>query len=211
MQFKKLFTQEVSGQYLLDLPKDYAEKTNWPLVVFLHGYSESGDDLEMVRNTGLAKLVAEGKQFPFVLVSPQCPAGFYWRGNVIIGLIDQIVENYSIDTSRVYMTGKSMGGYGTWQISHEYPERFAAIAPIAGGGLFVSPYFMERLKGLPVWAFHDKRDDLVPYQESVRMVEGVNVAGGNAKLTTYDQGTHDAWTEAYNNDELYDWFLKHSK
>ena len=211
MQFKKLFTQEVSGQYLLDLPKDYAEKTNWPLVVFLHGYGESGDDLEMVRNTGLAKLVAEGKQFPFVLVSPQCPAGFYWRGNVIIGLIDQIVENYSIDTSRIYMTGKSMGGYGTWQIAHEYPERFAAIAPIAGGGLFVSPYFMERLKGLPVWAFHDKRDDLVPYQESVRMVEGVNVAGGNAKLTTYDQGTHDAWTEAYNNDELYDWFLKHSK
>ncbi len=211
MQFKKLFTQEVSGQYLLDLPKDYAEKTNWPLVVFLHGYSESGEDLEMVRNTGLAKLVAEGKQFPFVLVSPQCPAGFYWRGNVIIGLIDQIVENYSIDTSRIYMTGKSMGGYGTWQISHEYPKRFAAIAPIAGGGLFVSPYFMERLKELPVWAFHDKRDDLVPYQESVRMVEGVNVAGGNAKLTTYDQGTHDAWTEAYNNDELYDWFLKHSK
>ena len=211
MQFKKLFTQEVSGQYLLDLPKDYAEKTNWPLVVFLHGYGESGDDLEMVRNTGLAKLVAEGKQFPFVLVSPQCPAGFYWRGNVIIGMIDEIVENYSIDTSRIYMTGKSMGGYGTWQISHEYPERFAAIAPIAGGGLFVSPYFMERLKGLPVWAFHDKRDDLVPYQESVRMVEGVNVAGGNAKLTTYDQGTHDAWTEAYNNDELYDWFLKHSK
>ena len=211
MQFKKLFTQEVSGQYLLDLPKDYAEKTNWPLVIFLHGYGESGDDLEMVRNTGLAKLVAEGKQFPFVLVSPQCPAGFYWRGNVIIGLIDQIVENYSIDTSRIYMTGKSMGGYGTWQISHEYPERFAAIAPIAGGGLFVSPYFVERLKGLPVWAFHDKRDDLVPYQESVRMVEGVDVAGGNAKLTTYDQGTHDAWTEAYNNDELYDWFLKHSK
>ena len=128
-----------------------------------------------------------------------------------MGLIDKIVENYSIDTSRVYMTGESMGGYGTWQISHEYPERFAAIAPIAGGGLFVSPYFMERLKGLPVWAFHDKRDDLVPYQESVRMVEGVHVAGGNAKLTTYDQGTHDAWTEAYKNDELYDWFLKHSK
>jgi predicted peptidase len=193
------------------LPKDYAEKTDWPLVVYLHGYSESGNYLEMVKQNGPPKLVAEGKQFPFVVVSPQCPSGFYWRGNVIMGLIDQIGENYSIDTSRIYMTGKSMGGYGTWQISHEYSERFAAIAPIAGGGLFVSPYFMERLKGLPVWAFHDKRDDLVPYLESVRMVEGVNVAGGNAKLTTYDQGTHDAWTEAYNNDELYDWFLKHSK
>ena len=211
MQFKKSFTQEVSSNYILDLPKDYSERTDWPLVVYLHGYSESGNDLEMVKQNGPPKLVAEGKQFPFVVVSPQCPSGFYWRGNVIMGLIDHIVENYSIDTSKVYMTGKSMGGYGTWQISHEYPERFAAIAPIAGGGLFVSPYFMDRLKGLPVWAFHDKRDDLVPYQESVRMVEGVNAAGGNAKLTTYNQGTHDAWTEAYNNDELYDWFLKHSK
>ena len=211
MHFKRSFTQEVSSHYLLDLPKDYAEKTDWPLLVYLHGYSESGNDLEMVKQNGPPKLVAEGKQFPFVVVSPQCPSGFYWRGNVIMGLIDQIVENYSIDTSRIYMTGKSMGGFGTWQISHECPERFTAIAPIAGRGLFVSPYFMERLKKLPVWAFHDKRDDLVPYQESVRMVEGVNAAGGNAKLTTYDQGTHDAWTEAYNNDELYDWFLKHSK
>ena len=211
MQFKRKFTQEVSAHYLLDLPKDYAEKTNWPLVVYLHGYGESGDDLEMVKQNGPPKLVTEGKRFPFVLVSPQCPSGFYWRGNVIMGLIDQIVENYSIDTTRIYMTGKSMGGYGTWQISHEYPERFAAIAPIAGGGLFVSPYFMERLRALPVWAFHDKRDDLVPYQESVRMVEGVNAAGGNAKLTTYDEGKHDAWTEAYSNEQLYDWLLKHSK
>ncbi len=211
MHFKRLFTQEVSSHYLLDLPKDYAEKTDWPLLVYLHGYSESGNDLEMVKQNGPPKLVAEGKQFPFVVVSPQCPSGFYWRGNVIMGLIDQIVENYSIDTSRIYMTGKSMGGYGTWQISHEYPERFAAVAPVCGGGLFVSPYFMDRLKNLPVWAFHDKRDDVIPHQESVSMVEGVNAAGGNAKLTTFDEGTHDAWTEAYNNDELYDWFLKHSK
>ena len=196
MQFKKLFTQEVSGQYLLDLPKDYAEKTNLPLVVFLHGYGQSENDLNIVRDHGPPKLTAEGKQFPFVLVSPQCPSGFYWRGNVI---------------TRIYLTGLSMGGYGTWQISHEYPERFAAIAPIGGGGLFVSPYFMERLKDLPVWAFHDKRDDVIPYQDSVSMVEGVNAAGGSAKLTTYDEGKHDAWTEAYNNDELYDWLLQHSK
>ena len=211
MQFKKLFTQEVSGQYLLDLPKDYAEKTNWPLVVFLHGYGQSGNDLNIVRDHGPPKLTAEGKQFPFVLVSPQCPSGFYWRGNVIMGLIDQITENYSIDTTRIYLTGLSMGGYGTWQISHEYPGRFAAIVPVCGGGLFVSPYFMERLKDLPVWAFHDKGDDVIPYQDSVSMVEGVNAAGGRAKLTTYDEGKHDAWTEAYNNDELYDWLLQHSK
>ena len=150
MHFKRSFTQEVSSHYLLDLPKDYAEKTDWPLLVYLHGYSESGNDLEMVKQNGPPKLVAEGKQFPFVVVSPQCPSGFYWRGNVIMGLLDQIVENYSIDTSRVYMTGKSMGGYGTWQISHEYPERFAAIAPIAGGDLFVIAYFMDRLEELPV-------------------------------------------------------------
>ena len=211
MQFTRSFTQEVSTQYLLDLPNDYAEKKNWPLVVFLHGYGQSGDDLNIVRDHGPPKLISEGKQFPFVLVSPQCPSGFYWRGNVIMGLIDQITENYSIDTTRIYLTGLSMGGYGTWQISHEYPERFAAIVPVCGGGLFVSPYFMERLKDLPVWAFHDKGDDVIPYQDSVSMVEGVNAAGGSAKLTTYDEGKHDAWTEAYNNDELYDWLLQHSK
>ena len=211
MQFKKSFTQEVSSHYLLDLPKDYDEKTDWPLLVFLHGYGQSGDDLQIVRENGPPKLFGEGKQFPFVLAIPQCPTGFYWRGNVVIGLIDHLIENYSIDPNRIYLTGLSMGGYGTWQISHEYPERFAAVAPVCGGGLFVSPYFMDRLKNLPVWAFHDKRDDVIPYQESVSMVEGVNAAGGNAKLTTLDEGKHNISEEAYNNDELYDWFLKHSK
>ena len=211
MQFKKSFTQEVSSHYLLDLPKDYDEKTDWPLLVFLHGYGQSGDDLQIVRENGPPKLFGEGKQFPFVLASPQCPTGFYWRGNVVIGLIDHLIENYSIDPNRIYLTGLSMGGYGTWQISHEYPERFAAVAPVCGGGLFVSPYFMDRLKNLPVWAFHDKRDDVIPYQESFSMVEGVNAAGGNAKLTTFDEGKHNISEEAYNNDELYDWFLKHSK
>ena len=211
MQFKRSLTQEVSSHYLLDLPKDYSEKTEWPLLVFLHGYGQSGDDLQIVRENGPPKLSGEGKQFPFVLASPQCPTGFYWRGNVVIGLIDHLIENYSIDPNRIYLTGLSMGGYGTWQISHEYPERFAAVAPVCGGGLFVSPYFMDRLKNLPVWAFHDKRDDVIPYQESVSMVEGVNAAGGNAKLTTFDEGKHNISEEAYNNDELYDWFLKHSK
>ena len=211
MHFKRSFTQEVSSHYLLDLPKDYDEKTGWPLLVFLHGYGQSGDDLQIVRENGPPKLFGEGKQFPFVLASPQCPTGFYWRGNVVIGLIDHLIENYSIDPNRIYLTGLSMGGYGTWQISHEYPERFAAVAPVCGGGLFVSPYFMDRLKNLPVWAFHDKRDDVIPYQESFSMVEGVNAAGGNAKLTTFDEGKHNISEEAYNNDELYDWFLKHSK
>ena len=211
MQFKKSFTQEVSSHYLMDLPKDYDEKTGWPLLVFLHGYGQSGDDLQIVRENGPPKLFGEGKQFPFVLASPQCPTGFYWRGNVVIGLIDHLTESYSIDPNRIYLTGLSMGGYGTWQISHEYPERFAAVAPVCGGGLFVSPYFMDRLKNLPVWAFHDKRDDVIPYQESFSMVEGVNAAGGNAKLTTFDEGKHNISEEAYNNDELYDWFLKHSK
>ena len=111
------------------------KKRDWPLLIYLHGYGESGDDLEMVKQNGSPKLVAEGKQLPFVVVSHQCPSGFYWKANVVMGLIDQIVEGYSIDTTRIYLTGKSMGGYGTWQIAHEYPYRFAAIVPIAGGEL----------------------------------------------------------------------------
>ena len=102
-----------------------------------------------------------------------------------------------------------MGGFGTWQTAIEYPDRFAAIAPICGGGLSVTPYFMERLKNVPAWAFHDQGDDVVPYKDSVHMIDGLNNAGGNAKLTTYSNNTHDSWTETYNNPKLYEWLLIH--
>ncbi|RKY05749.1 MAG: hypothetical protein DRP66_10235 [Planctomycetota bacterium] len=113
-----------------------------------------------------------------------------------------------VDESRIYLTGLSMGGYGSWSLGCDHPERFAAIAPICGGG---EPFFARKLKNTPIWAFHGGKDNTVPLKKSEDMVIAVKKAGGDAKLTVYPQAGHDSWTETYNNPEFYEWFLKHSK
>lgn len=208
--FEKTITKTVSSQYLLFLPEDYGEKQQWPLILFLHGAGERGNDLDKVKVHGPSKIVEKKKDFPFIVVSPQCPEGDWWpkRNEVLINLLDEIVSRYKVDTERIYLTGLSMGGYGTWSLVCEYPERFAAIAPICGGG---EPFFADRLKDVPVWAFHGAKDDVVPVRESEEMVSEVKAIGGDARLTVYADAGHDSWTQTYNNQEIYDWFLKHRK
>lgn len=197
-------------EYLLYLPDSYNEKEAWPLMVFLHGAGERGSDLERVKMHGPAKQAEANGDMPFIIVSPQCPADKWWPGlsSNVLALIDEMVEKYNVDQSRIYLTGLSMGGYGTWSIANDDPGRFAAIAPICGGG---HPITAKRIKDIPVWAFHGAKDSVVPLKGSVGMVEAVNKAGGNAKLTVYPEAGHDSWTETYNNDELYKWLLSHSK
>jgi len=145
---------------------------------------------------------------PFILVCPQCPRDQWWDNDVLNALLDEIIARHPVDTECVYLTGISMGGFGTWSLAIEHPERFAAIAPICGGG---PPYVAHRLERTPVWAFHGARDDIVPLQESERMVEAVRAAGGDAKLTIYPEAGHNSWTETYKNPELYEWFLGHRR
>ncbi|MEJ5258862.1 MAG: prolyl oligopeptidase family serine peptidase [Anaerohalosphaeraceae bacterium] len=196
--------------YLLYLPPDYEQKDSWPLLVFLHGAGERGSDLNRVKAHGPAKLVEQGRDFPFVIVSPQCPEGQWWPvlGREVLALIDEMLERYKIDPDRVYLTGLSMGGYGTWAIASAWPERFAAIAPICGGG---RPFTAANLKKVPVWAFHGAKDPVVPLSESQQMVDAVNRAGGKAKLTIYPDAEHDSWTQTYDNPELYQWLLSHRR
>jgi len=199
-------------EYLLALPKDYDKDTTkaWPLMVFLHGAGERGSDINKVKVHGPAKLVEQGKEMPFIVISPQCPEGQWWNNRVetVMALIDEIAEKYRVDPKRIYLTGLSMGGYGTWSIASTFPNRFAAIVPICGGG---QPYQAGNLKSIPVWAFHGGKDPVVPLAESERMVDAVKKAGGNAKLTVYPEAQHDSWTETYNNPALYEWLLKQSK
>lgn len=196
--------------YLLYLPDDYGSKEKWPLIIFLHGAGERGSDLNKVKLHGPPKLVEQGSEFDFIIVSPQCPGNAWWPylSVQVNALIDDILEHYRVDKNRVYLTGLSMGGYGTWAIAGTNPERFAAIAPICGGG---DRFLAHNLKNVPVWAFHGAQDPVVPLQRSQEMVDAVNRAGGNAKLTVYPEAGHDAWTQTYSNDELYEWFLSHSK
>ena len=210
---EKEITKTFKANYLLYLPEDYATSTdNYPMILFLHGAGERGDDISKVEIHGPPKLIArEGKNFPFVIVSPQCPENDWWSSgkqlDVLNVLLDDIIEKYRIDTDRIYLTGLSMGGYGTWALAGANPERFAAIAPICGGG---NRWDAEKIAPIPTWVFHGAKDLVVTRDKSDVMVEAISKAGGNPKYTVYPDAGHDSWTETYNNPELYQWFLKHS-
>ncbi len=209
--FEKTVVLNLNCKYLLFLPEGYGkEEQKWPLMLFLHGAGERGENLELVKKHGPPKIVGRRKDFPFVVVSPQCPAEQWWteKNEVLISLLDEIQSSYNVDSERTYLTGLSMGGYGTWALASAYPERFAAIAPICGGG---KPFLARRLKDVPTWAFHGAKDNVVPLKESEQMVGSIKRSGGDARLTVYPDAGHDSWTAAYNNEELYDWFLSHRK
>jgi predicted peptidase len=209
--FSKQVTKTLSARYLLYLPKEYGKDAaaKWPLILFLHGAGESGDNLEVVKKHGPPKLVAEGKELPFIVVSPQCPSRAEgWNPEVLAALLDEVAQKYVVDPDRIYLTGLSMGGFGTWNLAAAYPDRFAAIAPICGGG---QRRMARRLRALPIWVFHGAKDTSVPLRESEEMVEALKAANGNVKFTVYPEAGHDSWTETYNNPELFAWFLQHRR
>jgi predicted peptidase len=204
--FKTTISKKVSLPYLLYKPTK--PKTKLPLVMFLHGAGERGNDLDLVKIHGIPKLIEQGQAFPFIAVSPQCPKDSWWPLELesLKGLLDEIISKHDVDKKRVYLTGLSMGGYGTWYLAGLYPQTFAAIAPICGGGDFV---LGEQLATMPIWAFHGDKDNVVPLSESQRMVDIVKKAGGKAKLTVYKNVDHDSWTKTYNNPKFYEWLLSH--
>ena len=175
--------------------------------MFLHGIGECGEDLQKVKTHGPPKLVEQGKEFPFILVSPQCPEGSWWSDNVLDGLLKELEEKYNVDKNRIYVTGLSMGGYGTWSLAMEYPHRFAAIAPVCGGG---NVRTVCKLKDMPIWVFHGAKDNVVPIAESQKLVDALKKCGNDVKFTIYPEANHDSWTETYKNPELYKWLLSHS-
>jgi len=191
-------------KYLLYLPPDYDQQEAWPLVLFLHGAGERGDDLSQVKKHGPPKLVEAARQFPFIVVSPQCPRGEWWEPQALLALLDHVEAENKVDKDRVYVTGLSMGGFGTWRLASDAPDRFAAIAPICGGG---EPEWAKELAKLPIWVFHGDRDAVVPAERSERMVTALKEAGGNVKYTVYPNVGHDSWTVTYDNPDFYTWLL----
>ena len=202
-------TSPIKMDYLLYLPEEYGiENKQWPLVLFLHGAGERGDSLDLVTLHGPPKLVKQGKHFPFVLVSPQCPLGQFWRPDELDGLLKHIQNKIQIDKNRIYVTGLSMGGFGTWALAERYPNRFAAIVPICGRG---NPFIAGWIKHLPTWVFHGDADSVVQVENSRKMVEALKEAGNPVRYTEYPGVGHDSWTETYDNPELYGWLLKQER
>jgi len=202
--------------YFLSLPMQYAsEEADWPLILFLHGAGERGDDLQLLKKHGIPRIVSEMPDFPFITISPQCPENDWWLNRLqdLKFLLDTVVKQYRVDTSKMYLTGLSMGGFGTWHMAVEYPDLFAAIAPVCGGGLGILgfPERVLEIKDLPIWAFHGGKDNIVSVEESRILIRTLKDAGGKPMLKIYPEAGHDSWTETYSDPELYEWFMSNRK
>jgi len=182
-----------------------------PLVIFLHGAGERGDDAEKVFFISLPKWLRNGRWKPdaYVLI-PQCREGFDWNSQVerVKAIIDREAELLQVDMTRISVTGLSMGGFGTWAMGLHYPEFFSAMAPVCGGGL---SWRCPCLKDMPIWAFHGELDKSVPLRNSVEMVDAVNAAGGKAKLNIMHTAAHSCWDEAYGTTRVLDWLLEQKR
>ena len=196
-------TRPVDYEALVYVPGATIRPARLPLVVALHGAGERGTDLADVARHGLTRRLADGFRPPFAVVAPQCPADRWWDLDALLALLDGALDRLGADPSRVAITGLSMGGYGAWGLATRAPERIAACAPVCGGG---HPFFADRLRAVPIRAYHGALDEVVPLRASAEMVEAVNAAGGAATLTVYPDAAHDSWTPAYADDGLYAWF-----
>ena len=164
LQKEYAFDVTLQLEYLLFLPNsyDHSPDKKWPMIIFLHGAGERGNNLELLKKHGIPKIIEQNPDFQFITASPQCPKDSWWTGELRLlnELVDEITNKYEVDTSRIYLTGLSMGGFGTWSLASMNPERYAAIAPICGGG---EPGRAARaLKNMPVWVFHGAKDTVVP-------------------------------------------------
>ncbi len=201
-------------KYYVFQPSDESAKTDagFPLMLMLHGAGERGDDLELLKKYGPVMYCSKAesaKTWKFFTVAPQCPANEWWSAAQLSVMIDKLCAVYPIDKDRVYVTGVSMGGFGTWALLALCPEKIAAIAPICGRG---NPSDASKTATTPVWAFHGDLDGAVPLSASQEMVEAHKKAGNpDAKLTVYRGVGHDSWINAYAEPELYTWLLSKSK
>lgn len=226
---QKTYTSgEKTLKYRFLAPESTKPGETYPLVLFLHGAGERGDDNTKQLIHGLPEFVKpeNRKDFPCFVVAPQCPTERKWvevdwsktehnmpeEWSVPLGLsrelLHQIIREYPIDTQRLYITGLSMGGYGTWDYIQREPDFFAAAIPICGGA---DENYADRLTELPIWAFHGDQDRAVPLIRTTRMIKAIETAGGTPKLTIYPGVGHNSWTQTYANRDVLSWLFQQKK
>ncbi len=214
--------------YLLQGPVGEKPEKGWPLLLFLHGYGECGDDIDKVRKHGPPKLNKKISELAgCVIVSPQCPRDSWWRVEALKTLVDEVVEaRGDIDRARLYVTGLSMGGYGIWSFISHHPGFFSAAVPICGGGNpfnlpanrppvksgienEFNPEGLKKAAELPIWTFHGTRDSSVPLVETKLLVKIIQKAGGKKiRFTFYEGAGHvEAWERAYDDPETWRWLF----
>lgn len=197
--------------YVQYLPKDYDEEKKYPLVFFLHGAGERGDDLDLAVKHGYMKHVREeGREYPFILIAPQCPQDKYWGcyTESLLAFLDHICDKLPVDRDRICLTGLSMGGTGTWMLGMAAPERFACMVPVCGSGIC---WNVKNLLQMPIYMYHGDCDEGVPITESTTMLKAINKRGGNAQLKICYGVGHNVWNQAYSDEELLEWILAQKK
>jgi predicted peptidase len=212
--------------YRLLKPATVERDKKYPLVIFLHGAGERGSDNEKQLVHGVPQFVANRDKYPCFLIAPQCPEGKKWVevdwsadthtlpadpgevGRLTLGLIEQAIKDLPTDAKRVYVTGLSMGGYGTWDLLARRPELFAAVAPVCGGA---DEATAAKVKDVPVWAFHGAKDTAVKPARSRNMIAALRKAGGQPKYTEYPEVGHNSWDPAYADPEFFRWLFAQKK
>jgi predicted peptidase len=207
-------------RYLLFVPKDYDKQKKYPLVLWLHGGGSVGDDLQLLLRYGdkhgvryFARPDNQSK-YPSIIVAPQCPQNKSWGDpnseqpttemRLVLEILEKVQADYSIDGRRLYVTGISLGGYGTWDIIGRHPEMFAAAVPICGGGKTSKASLMVKTA---IWAFHGAQDEVVNVSESRKMIMAIRDAGGKPKYTEYNGVGHNSWERAFTEQDLLPWMF----
>ena len=213
----KGLTRTATISYLLYLPGGYGQdpQQRWPLVLFLHGSGERGDNPNALVEHGLPRLLTTTLDFPAIVLSPQAPEDMVWWGaelNGVSALLDHVQANYAVDSKRIYLTGLSMGGFGAWALALQYPQRFAAVVPVAGGWDSERdsvPRNICAIKAVPIWVFHGAQDDIVLPKKAQLMVDALKKCGVDVRFTLYPEADHrESFERAYDDPELYAWMFE---
>ena len=210
---KKSLDQKSGLKYLIYFPDNYySTYEEYPLVLFLHGAGERGNDLNLVKKHGIPKRIHDGAKFPFITVAPQCPDGIWWSNMKTLGFLEKIIleliSDLRIAKNKIYGTGMSMGGYGILDLASTYPNLFTALIPICGGTILNK---LHKLSKIPVWIFHGEDDDVIPVESSTLIYKYLKKNNKDTLITIYNNVAHDSWTETYDNEKIYDWMLKFKK
>ena len=203
--------QQIRLQYLLHLPAKYNDEPDrrWPFLLYLHGGSARGDDIERLRKIGLPKRLEHDAEFPFIVASPLLPEGEIWTDvNALMALIDKVMREYRIDPARIYITGHSMGGRGALYLAYKQPDRFAAVAAL-------SPYspitvWAKGLTNVPLWLIHGAKDVHAPIKDAEQIAEGIEKAGGRVRFTALPDADHFI-LDWYDRNDIFDWLLEHRR
>jgi predicted peptidase len=201
---------KIKCDYLLYLPIDY--KTNndlFPLIIYLHGGSQRGNDLNKLKTYGLPYLIDKGVNYDFIIASPQCPDNTLWsRIDWFDSLYLDLTTKYRIDKQRIFVTGISIGGFGTWQVAMDYPDKIAAIIPLCGG--CNDSVDICRINKLPIWTFHGTADSMININETERLVNRLQKCNGNIKFSRLENAGHGI-QDIYQKPEIFEWLKKQKK